>query len=202
MINECDDATVSTIHDYVQYYGTQLSGAAIDDEKSDAQEQNQRHDEAHFNGLSHAHNRVVDAPFDVEFTRAMSLLLVPLDGEELPDLGHDGHYVVRCYPATGQKRTVVEREQNILSLEEARSREKEWSQAMLDELTRWFNLGAFARKPRKHATNVTDARWVLKWKEVNGKRIIQARLVVRGFKDLRRHSSARSLIPQHVGDRD
>ena len=31
---------------------------------------------------------------------------------------------------------------------------------------------------------MTDAHWVLKWKEVNGKRIIQARLVVRGLKDL------------------
>ena len=55
---------------------------------------------------------------------------------------------------------------------------------MINELTRWLNLGAFERCPRKHATNVIDARWVLKWKEVNGKRIIQARLVVRGFKDL------------------
>ena len=45
---------------------------------------------------------------------------------------------------------------------------------MLDELTRWLNLGAFERCPKKHATNVIDARWVLKWKEVNGKRIIQA----------------------------
>merc|ERR1711953_890641 len=55
---------------------------------------------------------------------------------------------------------------------------------MLDELTRWQNLGAFERMPRQQATNVIDARWVIKWKEVNGKRIIQARLVVRGFKDL------------------
>ena len=55
---------------------------------------------------------------------------------------------------------------------------------MLDVLTRWLNLGAFERMPKQHATNVIDARWVLKWKEVNGKRIIQARLVVRGFKDL------------------
>ena len=55
---------------------------------------------------------------------------------------------------------------------------------MLDELTRWLNLGAFERCPRKHATNVIDARWVLKWKEVNGKRFIQARLVVRGCTDL------------------
>ena len=87
-------------------------------------------------------------------------------------------------PSTGQKRSVVERENNIISLDEARAHVKECDNAMLDELTRWLNLGAFERMPKKQATNVIDARWVLKWKEVNGKRIIQARLVVRGFKDL------------------
>ena len=38
--------------------------------------------------------------------------------------------------------------------------------------------------PKKHAGNVIDARWVLKWKVVNGERVAQARLVVREFKDL------------------
>ena len=52
---------------------------------------------------------------------------------------------------------------------------------MLDELKRWLNLEAFERVSKKNASNVIDARWVLKWKIVNGERIIQARLVVRGF---------------------
>ena len=84
----------------------------------------------------------------------------------------------------GIKRTVVEREQNILTLDEARAHSKECDKAMLDELTRWLNLGAFERCSRKQPTDVIDARLVMKWREVNGKRITQARLVVRGFKDL------------------
>ena len=82
------------------------------------------------------------------------------------------------------KRTVVERANNILTRDEALQHEKQCNQAMLDELKRWLNLGAFERSPKKYASNVIDARWVLKWKTVNGERIISARLVVRGFKDL------------------
>ena len=74
---------------------------------------------------------------------------------------------------SGVKRTVVEREQNIVTLDEARAHSKECGKAMLDELTRWLNLGAFEGSPRKDATNVIDARWVLKWKEVNGKRMFR-----------------------------
>ena len=71
--------------------------------------------------------------------------------------------VVQCYPSTGQKRTVVERENDIISLDEARAHVKECDKAVLDELTRWLNLGAFVRMPSKQATNVIAARWVLKW---------------------------------------
>ena len=39
---------------------------------------------------------------------------------------------------------------------------------MLEELTRWQQLHAFERMPRKLATNVIDARWVLKWKASTG----------------------------------
>ena len=55
---------------------------------------------------------------------------------------------------------------------------------MLEELQRSLSLGAFTRMPKKLATNIIDARWVLKWKKVDDKWRIQARLVVRGFKDL------------------
>ncbi len=95
----------------------------------------------------------------------------------------DEFYVVRIY-MNGQKQTAVDREQNILNSEEAQQHEKACTQSMYDEIMRWHTLGAFKRMPRKLATNVIDARWVLKWKLVAGQWIIQARLVVRGIKDL------------------
>ena len=119
----------------------------------------------------------------VEFTRAMSLLLVSGEATYLPRLGEDEHYVMEFY-ASGIKRTVVERANNILSIDEARQHQAEVNKAMHDELLRWANLRAFERMPKAHAHNVVDSRWVLKWKEANGKRWIQARLVVRGFKDV------------------
>ena len=83
---------------------------------------------------SHVHPRIVGTPVAVELSHAMSKLLHPFDGEELPPLhGETEHYIVRCYP-TGIKRAVAEREQNILTLDEARAHSKECDKAMLDEL--------------------------------------------------------------------
>ena len=55
---------------------------------------------------------------------------------------------------------------------------------MRDELQRCVSCGGFRCFPRKLATNCLDSRWVLKWKLVDDKRIIKARLTVRGYKDL------------------
>lgn len=170
-IEEGDDA--QTVPHYMPENGTNPGDEPVDDvDHEDAIRQ------------ASVHTRVAGSPIAVELSPEMSKLLVPLDGEELPPLsGETEHYTVWCNP-NGIIRAVVERGQNILTLDEARAHSKECDRTMLDELTRWLNLGAFERCPRKHATHVIDARWVLNWKEVNGRRIIQARLVVRGFKDL------------------
>jgi hypothetical protein len=106
-----------------------------------------------------------------------------------PEGGHVGRpgrgeiYVLRVYN-TGKREIVVEREMNVLTLEEARAHEAEVRQAMKDELKRWADLKAFQRFPKDQADNVIDSRWVLKWKEIDGKKQVRARLTVRGFKDL------------------
>ena len=109
----------------------------------------------------------------MELSRQMSLLLVRADGEQLPVLGPDEHHVVQVFP-TGARKTVVERAQNILTREEALQHEAACNKAMLEELQRWLILGAFERVGKKYASNVIDARWVLKWKIVKDQRIIQA----------------------------
>ena len=101
--------------------------------------------------------------------------------EELPGLREGEHYVIQLFP-TGTKRTVVQREMNILDKSEADAHPQEVQHAMYDELTRWLTLGAFTRSSKSSATNLIDARWVLKWKVIDGKRTIQARLVVRGLR--------------------
>ena len=55
---------------------------------------------------------------------------------------------------------------------------------MIDELQRWFKLGAFKRAPQRLYRNVIDSRRVLKWKESEGTRQARDRLTVRSFKDM------------------
>ena len=72
---------------------------------------------------------------------------------------------------------------SILTYEEARAQASACCQAMREELQRWIDLHAFERAPLGTARNLIDARWVLKWKVVDGVRRIKARLTVRGFRD-------------------
>lgn len=60
--------------------------------------------------------------------------------------------------------------------------------AISAELRTWIKYKCFERRDRATARNIVDCKWVIKWKhEVlpDGKtrRIIRARLTIRGFKD-------------------
>ena len=110
---------------------------------------------------------------------------------------------VRMY-MTGARRAVVERDDDILTADELRTHAKEVAAAMLKELLTWAKLKCCSRRKRRGASNVIDCRWVIKWKhEVAAtaatsqadttntqvtKRVIRARLTVRGFKDQQAHT--------------
>ena len=118
----------------------------------------------------------------------------PLPGEVL---------TLRVYTA-GPRRVVVQRDDDTLTAEELRTHAKEVAAAMLKELLTWAKLKCFSRRKRQHAKNVIDCRWVIKWKHEiaataagshdtpptaqASKRVIRARLTVRGFKDQQAHT--------------
>eukprot|EP00973_Karenia_brevis_P077599 10783061-Karenia_brevis.AAC.1 len=71
---------------------------------------------------------------------------------------------------------IIEREMNVLSLQEALKYPEHVRQAIYDRLERWIQLKGFVRYAKHQAKNMIDSRWVLKWKLVDGRRIIKARL--------------------------
>ena len=108
----------------------------------------------------------------------MSKLLPDL--ERIPQVGE--HAEIRIYN-THTKKTIIQRDDDILTPEEELEHSQEVVQAILDELKTWQGFQCFERQKRSEARNVIDVRWVLKWKIKQGKRFIRARLCIRGFKD-------------------
>ena len=96
--------------------------------------------------------------------------------------------IVQQIFSSGARKTVVETDTDILTPEELHKHKEAVVAAILAELKTWQHYGCFSRKARRNAKNIIDVRWVIKWKYVrdeNGqeKRVIRARLTVRGFKD-------------------
>ena len=92
------------------------------------------------------------------------------------------HYLVN-------KKSVIERDTDLLTKDELIKFSTEVAAAILAELKTWLKFQCFTRRARNTARNVVDCKWVIKWKnEVleDGKtrRIIRARLTIRGFKDM------------------
>ena len=94
---------------------------------------------------------------------------------------------MQFYPVN--KKMVVETNTDLLTREELYKHREEVQAAIVCELQTWLKYKCFKRRPRAGARNIVDCKWVIKWKmEVlpNGKnrRIIRARLTLRGFKDM------------------
>ena len=77
----------------------------------------------------------------------------------------------------------IQRDLPELNSADVKKHEKEVDTAMAKEWTSWNDHGTSKPRLRSAATNVIDARWVLKWKIVDGVKTVKARLCVRGFKD-------------------
>ena len=106
--------------------------------------------------------------------------------------------VLRVATKEGTRRAVVQRDDDTLTAEEKVKHRREVEAAMLAELKTWAKFGCISRKSRRDAKNIIDCRWVLKWKwdfdavsvsdshkaKAQTRRVIRARLTVRGFKDL------------------
>ena len=66
------------------------------------------------------------------------------------DLARD-ELLVLCFHASGVRRTVIERDTDILTREEVVKHEQEVKAAMLSELQLWAKFGCMSRRPRKGA---------------------------------------------------
>ena len=106
--------------------------------------------------------------------------------------------VLRTDKASQVRRAVVQRDDDLLTPAEVVKHSDEVAAAKLKELETWAKYKCFSRRPKQGARNVIDCKWVLKWKnefeatgvdgssgkEQKSRRVIRARLTVRGFKDL------------------
>jgi hypothetical protein len=119
---------------------------------------------------------------DVEYPAENAYLL------DLPRKPESGEIaILRIYLAAGAKKAVIERDTDLLTNEELAAHKEEVKAAILAELATWAKYECFSPKKRSVARNIIDSRFVFKWKyeTINGKsrRVIRARLCVRGFKD-------------------
>ena len=94
---------------------------------------------------------------------------------------------IRVYISDKVKRTVVVKEDDLLTPKEIKDNEKQVAKATLTEITTWLENACFEMCLLHDAQNTMTSRYVCKWKWVfvNGHwiRIIRMRLVLRGFMD-------------------
>ena len=91
--------------------------------------------------------------------------------------------IIKMYLSSEAKKEVISRDTDILSPAELVTHKKDVDAAIVSEYQTWTKYNCFEAVRREDAPIIIDARLVLKWKYVEGKRKIRARLALRGFKE-------------------
>jgi len=91
--------------------------------------------------------------------------------------------VVTYLSSDYQESSVIVKEFDALTPEELRTHANAVGDVKRKEIADLHSLGCFGRCKRRDARNLVDTRWVIRWKEVDGKKVIKPRLTMRGFKD-------------------
>ena len=130
-------------------------------------------------------SRTGTANIELCFTTEMSNII--LDESQYDAMRPDDVATLRVYISAQSKRSVVVKEDDILSKREILDNAEAVSQATLAELQTWLKNDCFVMCDLKTARNIMTSRYVAKWKWIHEhgawRKIIRMRLVLRGFMD-------------------
>eukprot|EP00971_Amphidinium_carterae_P005715 113295-Amphidinium_carterae.1 len=94
---------------------------------------------------------------------------------------HDSAYPAKTWQP--QQQQVIKKEMDALTAAEQVQHGAELEKARASELGKLFDLKCFERKPKSSAGNLVDTRWIYRWKKIDSKKQIKARITLRGFMD-------------------
>lgn len=127
-----------------------------------------------------------DEPAELEISSRLNAYVV-MPTVTNSSLSRDDSCLVFTYQQGGDQncvsQAVIERTHTVLTREEALQNAEQCKQAMIKELNRWHKHGAWRRMPLAQSTNPLKSKWVLKWKQIQGRKDIKGRLVAQGFQD-------------------
>jgi hypothetical protein len=125
----------------------------------------------------------------VEMCFPAEMSKIVLAEEDYDKMQPDDIATLRVYISAETKRSVVVKEDDLLSKKELVHHTKAVGEATTAEIKTWLQNSCFKKTFLKDAQNIMTSRYVAKWKwvkDATGKwnRIIRMRLVLRGFMDL------------------
>ena len=90
-----------------------------------------------------------------------------------PDSRDGEAHAIQILLAGGAKRTIVKRDDDDLDKAEQIIHAKQVFESTVEELKIWQKYGVFKRRSRRGAENLISSRYVIKWKWVDGRRLIR-----------------------------